>query len=338
MRSPTGSPGASHPTSVRVSSFRAKYRAFDRWQQRHAWLGFPLAVRQKYADDQGGYLAATISYYGFFSIFPLLLVVTTVLGYILRAHHHLYTSIVDTTLAQFPVIGDDLRVNSLHGNALALALGLGSSLWAGTGAFLAGQNAMNQLWGVPYTRRPNVLRARARALLLLVVLGGGVLATTVLTGLAAFGAEYGLGWKIGSIALSTGLNAGLFWVAFRVLTVEDVSWRELRGGAIAAAILYEILQALGGYYVGHVVKGAGNTYGTFALVIGLLSWIYLAAHVTLLAAEANVVATRRLWPRSFSILVEQPPTDADRRALSQLGEVAERRQDEDIDVGFQPRD
>lgn len=316
----------------------SRYGAFDRFQQRHGWLGFPLAVRQKYAEDQGGYLAATISYYGFFSVFPLLLVLTTLLGYILHAHHHLYTSIVDSALAQFPVIGRDLRINTLHGSALALALGLGGLLWAGMGAFLAAQNAMNQLWGVPHTRRPDFVRARARALLLLVLLGGGVLATTVLAGLAAFGASYGVAWKIGSIALSTTLNVGLFWVAFRVLTARDVSWRELRGGAIAAAILYEILQTLGGYYVGHVIKGASNTYGTFALVIGLLSWIYLAAHITLLAAEANVVASRRLWPRSFSIVFEQPSTDADRRALTQLSEAEERRQDQDIDVQFNPAD
>lgn len=314
-------------------------RAFDRYQQRHAWLGFPLAVRQKYADDQGGYLAATFSYYGFFSIFPLLLVFTTLLGFVLGAHHHLYQSIVDSTLAQLPVIGRDLRVNALHGSVLALALGLAGSLWAGMGAFLAAQNAMNQLWGVPHTRRPDFIRARGRALLLLVVLGGGVLATTVLAGLAGFGAGYGSGWKVGSILLSTGLNFGLFWVAFRVLTAKDVSWRELRGGAIGAAILYEFLQTLGGYYVGHVIKGAGNTYGTFALVIGLLSWIYLAAHITLLAAEANVVASKRLWPRSFSLVLEQPATDADRRALTQLGEVEERRHDQDIDVQFNnPRD
>jgi membrane protein len=321
-----------------MSRFADSYAAFDRYQQRHVWLSFPLAVRQKYADDQGGYLAATISYYGFFSIFPLLLVFTTLLGYILRAHHHLYRSIVDSALAQLPVIGHDLQVNSLRGSTLALVLGFSGALWAGMGAFLASQNAMNQLWGVPHRRRPNPLRARARALLLLLVLGGGVLGTTVLAGLASFGADYGLGWKIGSIALSTALNFGLFWVAFRVLTVKDVTWRELRGGAISAAILYELLQTLGGYYVGHVIKGAGNTYGTFALVIGLLSWIYLAAHITLLAAEANVVATRHLWPRSFSLVLERPATDADKRALTQLGEVGERRQDQDIDVQFKPTD
>ena len=321
-----------------LSRFGDRYAAFDRYQQRHAWLGFPLALRQKYGEDQGGYLAATMSYYGFFSVFPLLLVFTTLLGYVLHAHHHLYTSIVDSTLAQFPVIGHDLRVNSLHGSALALALGLGASLWAGMGAFLAAQNAMNQVWGVPYRRRPDFLRARARALLLLLVLGGGILGTTVLAGLSGFGAGYGLGWKVGSTALSTTLNIGLFWLAFRALTAKDVTWRELRGGAIGAAVLYEGLQTLGGYYVGHVIKGAGNTYGTFAVVIGLLSWIYLAANITLLAAEANVVATRHLWPRSFSILREQPSTDADRRALTQLGEAEERRQDQDIAVQFTPPD
>ena len=320
-----------------MRGFASRYSAFDRYQQTHSWLGFPLAVRQKYADDQGGYLAATISYYAFFSIFPLLLVFTTVLGFVLRAHQHLYRSIVDSALSQFPVIGHDLQVNALRGSVLALALGLGASLWAGMGAFLAAQNAMNQLWNVPYTRRPDFLRARVRALLLLFVLGAGVLVSTVLAGVAGIGAGYALGWKIGSIVLSTALNLGLFWVAFRVLTARDVSWRQLSGGAIAAAILYELLLLLGGYYVNYVIKGASNAYGTFALVIGLLSWIYLAAHITLLAAEANVVASRRLWPRSFSLVLEQPATDADRRALTQLGEAEGRRQDQEIDVQFKPR-
>jgi uncharacterized BrkB/YihY/UPF0761 family membrane protein len=106
------------------------------------------------------------------------------------------------------------------------------------------------------------------------------------------------------------------------------------GGAAAAAVGYEGLQLLGGYYVGHTLKHANNVYGTFGLVIGLLSWIYLSAHITLLAAEGNVVATRRLWPRSFSLMIEQPPTPADKRALTQRGKVEERRQDETVTVDF----
>jgi membrane protein len=312
--------------------FRTRYDAFDRFQQRHAWLGFPLAVRQKYSEDQGGYLAATITYYGFFSIFPLLLVGATVLGFVLRGHPHLERSIVNSALGQFPLVGHELQLHRLHGSGLALGLGLALSLWAGMGVFLAAENAMDHLWGVPYRRRPDFLRSRGRSLLLLCLLGGGALATTILSGLGTFGASYGLAWKVGSVALSTALDIGLFWVGFRLLTAADVPWRCLRGGAIAAGVAWQALQFVGTWYVGHELKNASNVYGTFAAVIGLLSFVYLSAHVTLLAAEGNVVATRRLWPRSFSLLFQQPATDADRRALAQRARVEERRQDETIDV------
>jgi membrane protein len=315
-------------------SFGARYSAVDRFQQRHRWLGFPLAVLQKYADDQGGYLAATITYYGFFAIFPLLLVLTTALGFVLQSHHHLEQRIVDSALGQFPVIGPQLSRGSLHGSALALGLGLAAAAWAGMGVFLASQNAMNHLWGVPFKRRPDPLHARGRALLLLLLLGGGALAATILAALATVGARFGLTWKIGSLAISTALNIGLFWLGFRLLTAREVRWRQLRGGAITAGVLYELLQTLGGYYVGHTLKHADNVYGTFGLVIGLLSWIYLSAHITLLAAEGNVVATRRLWPRSFSLVIEQPATPADKRALTQRGKVEERRQDETVSIDF----
>ena len=310
--------------------------AFDRLQRRRPALGFPLAVLQKYSEDQGAYLAATITYYTFFAIFPLLLVLTTVLGFVLRGHQRLYRSIVNSALGQLPVIGNEIQLGRLRGNTLALGIGLAAALWAGMGVFLASQNAMNRLWGVPHARRPDFLRARARSLTLMLVLGGGMVVTTVLGAIAGagagVGADFGALWKIGSFALTTVANFGLFWLGFRVLAARSVTWRQLRGGAIAAAVLYGGLQALGGYYVDRVLRGASNTYGTFALVIGLLSWIYLGVHIMLLAAAANVVAARRLWPRSFSMLVEQPATAADRAALAQRGRIEERRQDETINV------
>jgi uncharacterized BrkB/YihY/UPF0761 family membrane protein len=223
------------------------YDRFDRFQQRHAWLGVPLAVRQKYSDDQGGYLAATITYYGFFSIFPLLLVLTTLLGFVLSGHSHVQEQIVDSALGQFPVIGHDLHTHALNGNTVALVLGLGAALWAGMGAILAAENAMNQLWGVPFTRRPDFFRRRGRALLLLVVLGGGALAATGIAGAITVGARYGAAWKLASIVVSTLLDFGLFWLGFQVLTSHGPTWRELAGGAAGAAIGYEQHQHRGGY-------------------------------------------------------------------------------------------
>src|SRR3954465_15793132 len=117
------------------------YTRLDRYQPPHAGLGFPLAVRQKCSEDQGGYLAATITYYGFFSIFPLLLVATTVLGFLLRHHPKLARSIVDSALAQFPVIGHDVALHRLQGSGLALGLGIAIALWSGMGVFLAIESA-----------------------------------------------------------------------------------------------------------------------------------------------------------------------------------------------------
>ena len=270
----------------------------DRVQRRHRLLGFPLAVRKKYSDDQGGNLAAMIAYYGFFSLFPLLLVFVTALGYILPGHVALQQRIFNSALGQFPVIGAELRGHALHGNGLALGLGIVASLWTGIGVLLAAENAMSQLWGVPKDKRLGFVASRLRALGLLVVLGGGVVATTVVSGFGTSGAgRAGVVLRVLAIAGALVVDFFLFWLAFRLLTPEGIGWGCLRGGAAAAAVGYELLQLVGSYYVTHTLKGASNVYGTFGLVIGLLTWIYLTATVILLAAEGSVVANRRLWPR-----------------------------------------
>ena len=312
------------------------YGRFDGFQQRHSWLGFPFAVRQKYSEDQGAYLAATLSYYAFFSLLPLLLVATTVLGYVLEDRPDLEQRIIDTALGQIPIIGDQLEVGSLTGNATALAIGLVIALWSGTSVFLAAQNAMNHVWGVPFRKRRDAFRARGVALLLVLAVGSTALFATALSFLGTFGSSYQALWKIGSLGLSTVLAFVLFWVAFRMLTIADIKWRDTWLGAVVAAILYELLQTVGSFYIEHVLQRASLLYGAFALFIGLLSWIYLGATLTLFAAEVNVVAFRRLWPRSFSAVMEQPATGADERALTQRARVEERRSDERIAVRWRP--
>jgi membrane protein len=261
----------------------------DRYQQRHAWLGFAVAVQRKYADDRGGYLAAIVTYYAFFSLFPLMLVATTVLGFVLRGHARLQREIGDSVLAQLPIVGHDLRVHALTGSGVALAIGITTSLWAGTSVFVAASDVAADLWGVPRVRRSGFFRARARALLLLVVLGGGAVGATGLSALA----------DPRSVGLSLVCDFALFWVGSRLLTAGDVAWRKLAGGAAAAAIAWELLQSGGAVYVRYVLTIASNTYGTFAVVIGLLSFIYLSVLVAVVVTEANVVASQGLWPRSL---------------------------------------
>ena len=307
----------------------------DSFQRQHPAAGLPLAVQRKYSDDEGGKLAATIAYYGFFSLFPLLLVFVTGLGFVLGSHPHLQERVVGSALGRFPVIGPQLKVHGLHGSGLALALGLVGALWAGMAVMSAVGSAFDQLWGVPFTRRQGFPKARLRSLLALLAFGGGIILSTVAAGVGTSGGTYGAGLKALGIILSLAVDFGLFWVAFRVLTTATVSWRELWPGAAVAAALWGLLQAVGGLYVGHVLASSSNTYGTFALVIGLLSWIYLGAHITLLCAEANVVLARGLWPRSLSVFGERPRTAADEQALSQRAGVEQRRHDQEVDVEFE---
>jgi inner membrane protein YhjD len=310
---------------------------FDGYQQRHAWLGFPLAVRQKYSDDQGAYLGATITYYGFFSIFPLLLVMTTVLGYVLADNPSLARKIEDSALAQFPVIGHDLKTGSLTGSPVAVVVGTLTALWAGMGAILAAENALNKIWGVPRVDRPSFVHARLRALGLLAVIGGGLLGATVLTSIASANTDFPAALNLGSILLSALLSFLVFWSMLKILVSADVPWGELRAGAAIAAIGYELLQLLGSFYIGRVVQHASNTYGTFALVIGILSFIYLGVFIFLMGAEVSVVLANKLWPRSFSVISERPATPADVAALEQRTSAEVRRRDEQVAVSVSGR-
>jgi membrane protein len=311
----------------------APVRAFDRLQRRHRGLGFPVAVVRKFGDDHAGNLAALIAYYGFFALFPLLLVLVTVLGYVLRGHPDLYDRVVRSALAQFPIIGEDIRVHALHGSVVALVVGLAAAIWAGLGIALAGQRAMDEVWDVPLRRRRDFLRSRLRGLLVLVALGSLNVAITTAVGLLASGQGHGVGLRIGGLALSVALDVLLFWAAFRLLTTSAVPTRLLVPGIVLAGLAWAVLQTLGGLYVDRVVRHANATYGLFAIVIGLLSWLYLGAQLVLLAAEANVVRARKLWPRGLL----EPVTPADLQALRASARVEERRPDEHVDVSFRPR-
>lgn len=312
-----------------VVDLLAPLRAFDRLQRRRPALGFPLAVVKKFSDDHAGNLAALLAYFGFFSIFPLLLVLVTVLGYVLKGNPDLYRKIVDSAIGQFPVIGNDLKVNGLKGSTVALVVGIATAVWAGLGVTLAGQRAMDRVWDVPLRERRNFLTARLRGLLVLVVLGTLNVAITTAVGLLV-GAHAGTELKVAGFAASVLLDVLLFWAAFRLLTSAEVPTRDLWLGILLAAFLWAALQAVGGIYVTRVVSRANATYGFFAIVIGLLSWLYLGAQLVLLSAEANVVRVRKLWPRSLL----EPVTAADREALRAAARVEERRDGERIDVTF----
>jgi membrane protein len=317
-----------------AGGIRRKLERLDRFQQGNRFLAVPFAVVRKFADDQAGNLAAVLAYYGFFSLFPLLLVLVTVLGFVLAGHAELQQRVLDSALAQFPVIGDQIGkdVGSITGSGLALAIGVVGTLWGGLGITQQAQNAMNTVWGVPRSRWPNFWLRLARGLGVLAVLGLGALAATLLSGLGTVPGLHALG-RVLPFAGTLLLNLALFLFAFKVLTSVALPWRWLLPGTALAGVAWTVLQVVGGYYVTHQLKSASQVYGTLALVIGLLSWLYLGAQLFLYSAELNVVLAKRLFPRS---MFPPPLTEGDKRGISTVAKVDELRPEANIEVGFEP--
>ena len=297
-------------------------RAADRFQQRHAVLAIPVAVVKKFGDDQAGKHAALLAYYGFLSLFPLLLVFVTLLANALDDNPQLQQQVIDAAMAQFPVLGPQIQgsIRVIQGSGIGLVVGILGTLWGGLGITQSAQDAMNAVWSIPRRNRPNFWLRLVRSLVSLVVVAAAVLVAAALT-------QLGLLPFTGSLLL----NLLLLILLFQVLTGRRVPWRQLLPGAALAAAGWSLLQTLGVYVLDRQLAQANLIYGVFAVVIVLLSWLYLSAQLLLYAAELNVVLARRLWPRG---LLQPPLTEPDRRVLAALAEAEARRPEEIVEVRF----
>ena len=315
---------------------KAALGAFDAFQQRHRWLAVPMAVIKKSSDDQGGNLAALVAYYGFFSLFPLLLVFATVVGFVLAGHPHTQMTLENSIRKQFPSVGSSLKFTHISGSIIALVIGVATSLYAGLGVTNAAQNLMNTVWAVPHKDRPSFVSSRLRGLGLLVLLGALFILSTVVTGAVSSSAVSstfgGVGSKIAGYVVSLLVNGALFFAAFRLMTGDEVHSRDLRTGTITASILWTFLQSVASVYLHHA---SGGSYGVFAAVIPLIIWLHLGGQVFMYSAEVNVVTTRRLWPRSF---FGPPVAPADQETLTALAKIEERSEEQQVDVAFTEHD
>jgi len=315
----------------------------DRFQRRHPAVGYPLAVVYKFFDDQGNYLTAMITYYAFLSLFPLLLLLISILGFALHNDPGLQDRVLNSALSRLPVIGQQIgdNVQSLRGNALAVVIGALGGLYGSLGVIQAAQNAFNKVWAVPRNSRPNPLMARVLSLSMLVVLGIGLVVSTALSALSAVagrvgGSELGAGLRALLALVAVVLNVALLAFAFRLLTAQSGSTRRVLPGAVAAALIWQLLQILGTYYFGHTLRNSTATYGLFGVVLGLLVWLYLSAFAVVFGAEINSVLDGRLWPRSLltPFTDDVQLTHGDRRAYASYAETEQHKGFETVDVDF----
>jgi membrane protein len=315
----------------------------DRFQRRHRVAGYPLAVVYKFFDDQGNYLTAMITYYAFLSLFPLLLLLISILGFALHNDPDLQQRVLDSALSRLPVIGQQIgdNVQSLRGNALAVVIGVLGGLYGSLGVVQATQNAFNKVWAVPRNARPNPIMARVISLAMLVVLGIGLILSTALSALSAVAGGIGdsqldTGLRVLLALAAVGLNVALLAFAFRLLTAQSVGTRRVLPGAVCAAVIWQALQVLGTYYFGHTLRNSTATYGLFGVVLGLLVWLYLSAVAVVLGAEINVVRDRRLWPRSLltPFTDDVQLTHGDRRAYRLYAQTERHKGFQTVEVAF----
>lgn len=269
----------------------------------HAAVDVAVQTFKNFSLVDGGTYTAALTYYFFFSIFPLLLFGASILGYLTFGNDELRDEILKAGVDSVPLIRDLLSPGGLEfieerRSSIAFTATI-MALYSGTGAIVALQHALNKIHNVEQER--TWVAKRLTAVRWLVVLGLAAVVSLGLGGAARYAGDLlgGPGAFLVGHALGAATGVGLFALAFRTLPNNDLSWKEVLPGAISAAIAFEILKEFGAWYLQRGAAGREAAFGVFASAAGLLVASYLLAQVTLLSASLNdVLAERRLTRQS----------------------------------------
>ncbi|MCU1367282.1 MAG: hypothetical protein JWN39_2921, partial [Ilumatobacteraceae bacterium] len=265
----------------------------QRLRERSSAVDFVFSGIDGFVRHRTGRHAALLAHYGFLSVFPLLAVMTTILGYVLESYASVRQRIVNSVFQNIPFIGEQIKrdPSKITGSIVVLVAGLATALWAGTKCFVAAQQAMNDIWEVPEIDRPKLARSRLRALLAIAVVGLAQLGSAIVTGIVGIS---GIAWisRILLVLAAVAINITVLIAAYRVLTARRLERDQLVPGAIGAGLAFSVLQVIGTTIVQRAITKASPIYGNYATVIALLTWLSLHAVVALLGVEANAALDR----------------------------------------------
>lgn len=256
--------------------------------------------------------ASVLAFFGFLSIFPLLLAATTILGFVLEDNPDLQERIIDGALADIPVLGQQLQADpaSLSGNIWALIIGLGGALWSSTKAFVAMQGAFDDVWEVHVDHRDAMPKQRGKALLGIAFIGTAQIGSIAISAVVNSAGLPNVG-RLLLVLATVVINIAMIAAMYRFLTAATPTWQDVWPGAVVAGVAYTLLQNFGTMIVQSITRNANSTYGNFALVLGLVTWLSLLAIATVMSAEMNAALVRhregsldRVQP------AEQSPDDA----------------------------
>jgi membrane protein len=293
----------------------------DRLQRSHGVLGFPYAVVKKYGDDEGGRQAALITYYGFLSIFPLLLLGVAVLSKVLADHpdlrRRLITEIVPQALQ--PTVAQSAA--TLPTSTIPFIAGLIGLLFSGTGVVFSAYQTLNHVAAVPHRLRAGFVSRYVRVFVMLAVLLLGALAVGALTLVATALPGEPAVQKAAAVLGSAVAVFAVLLLGAKLLLTRPAPLRALWPGAVLGAAAVTVVLTVGAPLLARLVVKAGPVYGSFATVAGMFALLYLVSQALVYAAEVAAVRHAHLWPRAVDL---NRPTAADARALALLAHEQER--------------
>ncbi len=265
-----------------------------RWRARSTPVDVAVETIAGYQRHQTTRNVAVLTYYGFLSIFPLFMVATSVLGFVLQGNEQLQQDILDTAAAQIPVIGTAIeeQAGALEGSVWSVVIGLMITLWAATRAFVGVQTAFDDAWDVPVLGRPNMAVRRGHALVGIAIIGTSLVGATALSTFASL-ANLPFGGRLLLLLGTITINVTVLTAMFRYLTAASVTWRDAWRGAAVGGVGFTVLQVGGVTIVDRFLASASDTAGVFATVFALMAWINLHAHLSLFGVELNAALRRR---------------------------------------------
>ncbi|HET9098016.1 MAG TPA: YhjD/YihY/BrkB family envelope integrity protein, partial [Candidatus Saccharimonadales bacterium] len=267
-------------------------------------------------EDSAGRQAALLTYYTYLSLFPLLLILTTITDALVGKGSSLGDRIISGLTNYFPVLGNQLsqHVHSLNETGLALVIGVLFLLYGTRGVAEAFINGVQHIWMVSDSDNVSFYERLARSFTLVFIGGLGLLAASVLAGLTST-ANHSVLFRLLSLLVNFLILFWLFRIVLNISLPRHISPEETRAGSAVAAIGLVVLQLLGGYIISHELKHLSALYSYFALSLGLLFWIYLQSQLIFYAIEIAIVKSQNLWPRSMD---SQTPSKADRQLSDQV--------------------
>ncbi len=266
------------------------------------FLDHLVQAASRYSADAGNQLAAAITYFSFLSLFPLLLLAVSVLGFVLHGDPHLQARVIQNIQSALPGQTKDVISGAVNSRRAVGLVGLFGLLYSGLGWVENLRTAIRTVWH-QNVKAGNIVKTKLSDLVILVGLGLTLATSVVISGVGNAATSFVIGLlnignvpgvtvltKIVTIAIAIGADVLIFlWLFIRLPKVQT-PWRRVLKGALFASIGFEILKLVGAFYIARTTKNATATYGALGVVIGALVWINTVSRFMLFAAVWTVTA------------------------------------------------